>query len=278
MTRPVIQKILVPVDYSPTAKRAAQMAASLAKELGAELFLFHSFGLPVVGIAESIVIADDIKHNEGKKLNRYLTELKSEYADVKIHGILEFGTAVDWIQRTVDDKKIDLIVMGTKGNTDSANAVLGSVASHVINTVKCPVLVIPKGHRSYNISEVVFASDFHFTNNVASYLSPLLTLVDVFQPYVHLVHFNAQRPSGSHIKNIEELKLTGLLKDSKHTFHYVEAVNTEEALFEFAEKHHCDLLVAVTRHYSMWERIFHRSLTKKLVLHSEIPVLILHEY
>lgn len=278
MTKPVIKRILVPVDYSANAKRAAHMAASLAKEIDAEVYVFHSFGLPVIGIAESIVIADDIKHNEGKKLNQYIQELHTEFGDLKIHGVLEFGSAVDWIQRVVEDKKIDLIVMGTKGNTDASNAVLGSVASHVVNNVKCAVLVIPKGHRSYAINEIVFASDFHFTNNSANYLMPLLSIVEEFQPFVHLVHFSAEKPTGSHAKNIEELKLSGLFKDSKHSFHYVEAADTETALFEFAEKQHCDLIVAVTRHYTIWERIFHRSLTKKLALHSEIPVLILHEY
>ncbi len=278
MKNQTIKRILIPTDYSANAKRAAQIGILLAKEINAEVFLFHGFGLQVIGVAESIVIVDQIKHGEGKKLDQYLNDLKTEYGDVKIHGILEFGSAVDCIQNIVEEKKIDLIIMGTKGETDATASLLGSVATHVVNNVKCPVLIIPKGHRAYNISEVLFATDFHFTNNMATYLAPFLAIVEEYQPYVHVVKFNSERLSGAHINGVEELKLKGLLRDTKHSFHFVEAEDTEEAIFDFAEKNQCDLIVMVTHHYTLWERIFHRSLTKKIALHSEIPLLVLHEY
>lgn len=277
MKNQTIQRILIPTDYSPGAKRAAQMGVQFAKEVNAEVFLFHGYGLQVIGVAESIAIVDQIKHDEGKVLDRYLNELKTEYGDVKIHGILEFGSAVDCIQNIVDDKKIDLIIMGTKGETDAANVMLGSIATHVVNNVKCPVLIIPKGHRGYNINQVLFATDFHYTNDMANYLAPFLFVAEEYQPFIHVVHFNTEKLVGTHVSGVEELKLKSLLRDSKSSFHFVEAENIEEGLFEFAQKHHCDLIVTVTRHYSMWERIFHHSLTKKIALHSEIPVLVLHE-
>lgn len=277
MKNQMIKRILIPTDYSANAKRSAQIGVLFAKEINAEVFIFHGFGLQTIGVAESIAIVDQIKHDEGKKLDRYVNDLKTEYGEVKIHGILEFGSAVDCIQRIVEEKEIDLIVMGTKGTTDATNTLLGSVASHVVNNVKCPVLIIPKGHHAYNINEILFATDFHFTNNIASYLAPFLSIVEEYQPYVHIVQFNSERLSGAHVKSVEELKLKGLLRDAKHSFHYVESEDTEEAIFDFAEKNQCDLIVMVTHHYTLWERIFHRSLTKKIALHSEIPLLVLHE-
>ena len=277
MSTTKIQRILIPTDYSLNAKRATRMGISLAKAIGADVFLFHSYNVAVVGVAENVGVMDDFRQLEEARMNEALMEMKSEYGDVKIEGILEFGPAADWISKKVHDHKIDLIVMGTKGETDAMNTIFGSVASHVVNNVKCPVLIIPKGHRKHNINEVLFATDFHFTNNVANYLAPFLQIAEEFDPFIHVVHFKSLIGPGTHVKNIEELKLTGLLKDTKHTYHYVEAENTEQALFDFAEKSHCDLIVVVTKHYSLWERIFHRSMTKKIALHSEIPVLILHE-
>jgi len=272
-----IDRILIPVDYSATAQRAASMGVSLAKRFGAEVFLFHSYGLPAIGISEGIVIADNIKHNEAKKLHQFMERLKNEFGDVVIHPILEFGSAVDLIQRTVEERRIDLVVMGTKGNTDAVNTVFGSIASHTIQNVPCPVLIIPKNLKTEGFKEVLFASDFHFTNDTATYLKPLLALSREFQPVIHIVHVEQFVPVTAHVRNVEELKLTGLLSETKHSFHYLEAADTEEGLFDFAHKYHCDLIVALTRHYSIWERMVHRSLTKKLALHSEIPLLILHE-
>lgn len=272
----VMNRILIPTDYSPTAKRAAQYGLSLAKNLGSEVFVLHSFGLPVVGMAESIAIADDIRHNEGKKLDEYIGELKAEYGDVKIHGILEFGAAVEVIKHAVDSKQIDLIVMGTKGETDAANTIFGSVASHVLSQIKQPVLIVPKGHRSYSINEIMYATDFHFTNDLGTVLAPFMQLVKEYTPFVHVVKFSPVL-AGQHVKNVEEMKLIELLRETKNTFHYVEADNVEEALFEFSERHHCDMMVMVTRHYTLWEKIVHRSLTKKIAMHGNLPLLVLHE-
>jgi len=277
MSTKKIERILIPTDYSVNAKRATRMGVSLAKEIGADVFLFHSYNVATINVAENVIIMEDLRQLEEARLIDAIAEMKKEYGDVNIQSILEFGPVADWIDRVVDDKKIDLIVMGTKGETDALNRIFGSVATHVINNVACPVLIIPIGHRSHNISEVLFATDFHFTNDAANYLSPFLQLATEFDPYIHVVQFKSELGSGTHVKNIEELKLTGLLKDTKHAYHYLEADNSEQALFEFAEKSHCDLIVMVTRNYTLWERIFHRSLTKKIALHSEIPVLILHE-
>ena len=272
-----IERILIPTDYSVNAKRAMQMGFSLAKEIGAEVFLFHSYNIAAVNVSENVIIMEDLTQLEEVRINEALKEMKTEYGDVTMHALLEFGPLADWIDKIVDTNKIDLIVMGTKGETDALNKVFGSVATHVINNVDCPVLIIPNGHRSYNINEILFATDFHFTNDVANYLAPFLQLADEFDPFIHVVQFKSLLGPGTHIKNIEELKLTGLLKETKHSYHYIESENTEQALFDFAEKSHCDLIVLVTKHYTLWERIFHRSLTKKIALHSEIPVLILHE-
>jgi len=277
MTTKNIERILIPTDYSANAQRATRMGISLAKEIGADVFLFHSYNTAAINMAENVIIMEDIKTIEDERLNDAVAEMKVEYGDVNIQCILEFGSVVDWMSRVVDVKKIDLIVMGTKGETDALNKIFGSVATHVINHITCPVLIIPKGHRSYTISEVLFATDFHFTVDVANYLAPFLQLAHDFDPYIHVVQFKSDLGPGPHIKNIEELKLTGLLKHTKHSYHYLETDNTEQALFEFAEKSHCDLIVMVTRNYTLWEKIFHRSFTKKIALHSEIPVLILHE-
>jgi len=272
-----IERILIPTDYSANAQRATRMGISLAKEIGADVFLFHSYNIAAINFAENVIIMEDLKTIENARLNEVVAEMKKEYGDVNIQFILEFGPVADWMKTVVDDKKIDLIVMGTKGETDALNKVFGSVATHVVNNIVCPVLIIPSTHRSYTISEVLFATDFHFTNDVATYLSPFLQLAHDFDPFIHVVQFKSDLGPGPHVKNIEELKLTGLLKDTKHSYHYLETDNTEEALFEFVEKRHCDLIVMVTRNYTLWEKIFHRSFTKKIALHSEIPVLILHE-
>ena len=267
----------MPIDYSPVAKRAAQTAASMAKQFKAELFILHAYSIPVVGLAEGIVIADEIGEVQYKKMEEFVQLLKTENPEISVQGILEFGSAVDLITNTVDDKKIDLVVMGTRGTLDAFNSFFGSITSHVISQVKCPVLIIPKGCHLHAIGELIFASDFHPTNNTRAYLAPLMSIIKEYEPFVHLVHLSSFPVSDLSEEDIEAMKLREIFKDTKYTFHFLEAQSPEEALFNFTERYHGDLIVAVTRHYTLWERIFHRSFTKKLALHSDTPLLILHE-
>lgn len=277
MKKPSIRKILIPTDFSVGARRAAQIGTAYAKQFDADIVLFHSFSVPAVDISANINIVDQLKTDASNELNREVNNLREEFGDIKIEGIFEFGPAVDWIQKIVEDKGIDLVIMGTKGETDAANLFFGSVASHVINNVSCPVLVIPKGNRSHTINEILFATDFHFTNDTADYLAPVLQFVNEFEPFVHVVSMTLQVGLGSNVQNVEKMKLKELFKNTKHSFHYVETDNIEKGILNFAEKNKCDLIVMLTRHYSLWDRIFHKSLSKKIALQSEIPMLFLHE-
>lgn len=275
--KPTIQKILVPTDYSANAKRSGQLAAMLAKSIGAELIMYHTYHLPVVGVAESIVIVEREQNDQLEKMQEYVEELKIEYGEIKVSGLVDFGSATDCISNFVSKNKIDLIIMGTKGETDSSNVLFGSVATHVMNNVKCPVLIIPKGSRAYNISEVLFATDYHYTNDTLKFLSPFMALMQEYEPFIHIVSIKPDQVEQNHSRNVEETKLKEIMKNFKTSYHYIESPDTENELFHFAEKNHCDLIVMVTKHYSLWERIFHRSLTKQIAMHSEIPILVLHE-
>lgn len=271
-----IKRILVPTDYSPNAKRSAQLATMLAKSIDSELVLYHTYMLPVVGVAESVVIINKEQDEQKEKMQAYVDEIRTEYGDVNVKGEVDFGSATDCISMFVEKNNVDLIVMGTKGETDTANVIFGSVASHIINHVQCPVLIIPKGSRMYTISEVLFATDFHYTNDTLQFLNPFLTLLDEYEPFLHVVSIHPENVN-AHLHKVEEVKLKEIFKKYKSTYHFIESNETENELFNFAEKNHCDLIVLVTRHYSIWEKIFHRSLTKKMALLSEIPLLILHE-
>ena len=67
--------------------------------------------------------------------------------DLKRRGIAAVGIAVDAppasaVIETADQKKADLIVMGTRGLTGLKHVALGSVADRVVRTANCPVLTV----------------------------------------------------------------------------------------------------------------------------------------
>ena len=67
------------------------------------------------------------------------------------------GDTVDAIIEYVEEKKIDLIIMGTHGAKGIEKILLGSVAERVLKRVSCPTLIFNpyKGERGYQISSSI---------------------------------------------------------------------------------------------------------------------------
>ncbi|MEX1001600.1 MAG: universal stress protein [Crocinitomicaceae bacterium] len=269
-----IKRILIPIDYSPNATQAAIFGFGLAEQLGAEVLLFHAYHFPLT-TSEDMVYVAEMKDGEDEKLEKEREKFQQRFKKVKMSSLVEYGSAVDLIASLSERKDIDLIVMGTKGETSALDAVLGSVASNTINSVNCPLLIIPEETKEFKLEEILFATDYHSTPSREVY-APLFQLLDKSGASIDIVNVKPEIELED-MPSREEIRTKNMFKDYKFSHHFIEAENVEEALFDFAVTNHCDLMVILTKHYSLWQRIWHTSLAKKLSLHSTIPLLILHE-
>jgi nucleotide-binding universal stress UspA family protein len=139
-----IKKILVPTDGSDCSLRAADLAISLAKVLGAEIFAIYAID-PIIleeltrGIKESDV-EKELKEKGERYLN-YVVKL-AEKEGLKAEAILAKGEPYDQIVHYAKIKGVDMIVMGTYGRRGTKRILIGSVAERVIEYAPCPVLVV----------------------------------------------------------------------------------------------------------------------------------------
>ena len=269
-----INKILIPIDYSANARRAAEFGLRLAEKLGAQALLFHSYHFPMTSSEDMVYIAE-MKKGEEEKLNLEKNNLSGRHPSLKIDSIVEYGSAVDLIETVTEREGIDLIVMGTKGETNGIDAVLGSVASNTINNVKCSTLVIPSETRELNINEIVLATDFHKTR-VNDIYWPLINILECTGASVAILNVK-EAIDLDEVPSKTEIETDNVFADFKHSHHFLEAENVEEALFDFSNVHEADMIVIVTKHYNLWQRLWHKSMAKKLALHTTKPLLVLHE-
>ena len=139
-----IKKILVPTDGSDCSLRATDLAISLAKVLGAEIFVIYAID-PIIleeltrGIKES-----DIEKELKEKGERYLNYVikLAEKEGLKAEEILAKGEPHDQIVHYAKIKGVDMIVMGTYGRRGTKRILIGSVTERVIEYAPCPVLVV----------------------------------------------------------------------------------------------------------------------------------------
>lgn len=140
-----MKRIVVAVDGSKGADKAAKFAAGLALATDAELLLLHMFDAPVVAqMGLGALSRDELmraKETVAKdSFDAALAAIGDMGIDVSTHS--DLGYPAHGIVAFAASRKADLIVMGTRGRSEIAGLLLGSVSEYVIHHAPCPVTVV----------------------------------------------------------------------------------------------------------------------------------------
>lgn len=139
-------KILVPIDGSDNALRAARHVASresTCRDAG-EIFLLNVQPPVASGVVRMFLSPADLKgyyQEEGEKVLSAAREIM-EQAGVTFQSEVRVGELGETISRYAREKGCGLIAMGTRGLGAVGNMLLGSVATKVISLSDMPVLLI----------------------------------------------------------------------------------------------------------------------------------------
>jgi universal stress protein A len=138
------RKILIAVDESAFAARAAGVGFDLARSLGAEVAIIHVVDPSVVAYApEGGIPAGELvtlAQQDGKRLLATFSQRAALQAPP-----LEFihvGKPATEIVKAAKDWPAELIVVGSHGRGGVERLLLGSVAEAVMRHASCPVLVV----------------------------------------------------------------------------------------------------------------------------------------
>ena len=160
-----IQNILFTTDFSPASDRALPFALEFASRYNATLFIAHAVPpMPAVVPVEPVPDQTEMLHKGAEKEMQKLLE-EAALKDLPHESFVMDGEAWDVVRQLVADKRIDLVVLGTRGRGVLHKLLVGSVAEEIYRTVKCPVLtigpeVIPPAIPRQKMWRIVFATDF----------------------------------------------------------------------------------------------------------------------
>jgi nucleotide-binding universal stress UspA family protein len=140
---PRIQKILVPVDFSPACEHAARYAIDLARQLGgassAEIDFVHAWQLAGYATPTS-ELAKDSDRQLREQLDGFIKGLGA--TGVTTRGHVRIGVPYAEVVAAASELKSDLIVMGTTGKTGLEHFLVGSVAERVVRSAEVPVVTV----------------------------------------------------------------------------------------------------------------------------------------
>ncbi len=135
--------VVVGVDESESAAKAAEKAAWLADNLGAELVVVHAFehaDVRTPGDARDLapVTAGDVAESVA---TRVIGKLRSQYPGVKMTSTARVGKPGEAVVAEAKDRNATVIVVGNKRVQGIAGRVLGSIARDVAQHATCDVYV-----------------------------------------------------------------------------------------------------------------------------------------
>ena len=270
----MIDRILVPVDFSPASAAALRYAEALAQETGVrELRVIHVFTpQTATGDVAIAVPVGDVMSAREDALQAFLRE-HPVTPGLRRTGELLIGFPADKIAE--ESKTYDLVVLGAYGDNGPVEDVFGSIASEVAKNAHAPVLMVPRKAVFEEYRHILYASNSLSLSRKA--VLQLMDFNDLFRARIHFVHVNDDE--GSHRREREKL-FAPLFNnpDPEFAFEIVEvnADSVQEGLVDYLRSHPIKLAVMVTQHRGFWQNLFHKSATKQMVLHPEVPVLVLH--
>ena len=143
------QRILVPVDGSPTSNAGLREAIALAKEQGAELQIVHVVDQHSVIMlsGEAVVHLDEMMANltrAGQAILRKAQALAQKGGLRASTVLLETlaGPAADPIVKQAKKWRADVMVIGTHGRRGIRRLVMGSDAEQIVRSSPVPVLLV----------------------------------------------------------------------------------------------------------------------------------------
>ncbi len=143
-----IKNILAPVDFSETSEHALRYAIDLATRLGgAAIHVIHVYQLPTYALPDGAILArPEYVASLTTELQKQMDELLRRYGGhgVELTGRVTEGVPYAEIDRVAEERKADLVVMGTHGRTGFKHLLLGSVAERVVRISRVPVLTVRK--------------------------------------------------------------------------------------------------------------------------------------
>lgn len=275
-----MKTILVPTDFSENAFIAGQYAASLAKELNAKVLFYHVYIVLYSGFEETGVSVKHVEWAEreaSEAMANLLQSFEKEFPDVEIDGEHVRGFMIDALsERLKADSSIELIVMGSKGVTNVADAIFGSTTYEVIKKSPIPVLVIPQDTGDYSLKHIGFFSDYQL-HEIDS-LKRVRELFKNVQSF-NVVHFVKQDAgSNADSKQAWKLKASAAINYEDLNMIEIEVKKADlNAVSKAASTQQLDLMVFTRPQKSFFEKVFGSSLTKQVANYPIIPSLYINE-
>jgi nucleotide-binding universal stress UspA family protein len=280
-----MQQILIPTDFSENAWNALKYGLELFKKNKCTFHLLHVNPIPPYSGAGTAVhsaaenFKEAILRKSKEELQGLLGRIKKEIPGNNNHTFVTialYDYFVDAVKREAINKKIDLIIMGTKGASGLKKVTVGSNTGDVITKVKCALLAIPEDAKYSKIGEIAFPTDYQIGFDL-KVLDTLTEMVTMNKSVLRILNISKKGEQLSELQQSNKDFLHDYLVGVDHSFHSLTGTDLETAVQCFTESRDIDMIAMVAKNLNFFQRILFRPEVEKISYHTKVPFLVLHE-
>jgi len=280
-----MKNILVPTDFSTTAKNAALYALKLAEQLGVKkLVLYHSYEIPITidPLVPGIQMLDmeSLQEGSAKGLENFKLQIQQFAGNITIDKVSEYGSLREGLDEVCKKVGAALVVMGITGGGLLEEKLIGSNTISVAKHSKIPVIIVPANAHFTWIEEIMLTSDFDKADTTIP-VEAVRKIVTETKAKLLVLNVEAGSDEESNMTPSaimgESFAMHTLLEDLNPEYHFSHNKNYVEAINEFAFENKIDLIITVPKKHGFFESLFSASHTKMLAFHSHLPLMVIHE-
>ncbi|MGB3851953.1 MAG: universal stress protein [Tunicatimonas sp.] len=273
----MINKIVVPIDFSEPSVDALDVAHQFAKKFAVALELVHIVEIPLPVDEESIVRVKVFPVEQVRRIKDEAREMMEalvhdhRYEDVDVTYRVQTGNPYRSITRELVKNPADLIVMGSKGASGDREVWVGSNAERMVRFARCPVLVVKEKFRVDRIKRIVFATALRDYDPEA--INRLKAMQQALGAKLHVVRINTMNNfmEDPYVKRelgemVEEHQLENA------TVHTYNDIAEEDGIIHFAEAMKADLIALTTRGRRGLMHLLGGSVAEDVANHTKLPV------
>lgn len=274
------RRILLPTDFSENAQNAIDYAIDLYKDEICDFYILNTYN--VEPFTMELTATRDLEESKRKSLAglaKILERLSviDNSVNHQFHIVSECGSLVNTMKDIIGKCDIDIVVMGTKGDTDSRTEIYGNQTVLAMEKIRnCPVLAIPAKAIFKEMTEIVFPTGYrtHFKRREFQYLVDIAKIAKASIRVLHVLDKDEDLDKDQ--RNNQKL-LKDYFEGLEYSFHTLHSIEVQTALNSFIESRSSDMVAFINKKHSFFSYILSKPMVKDLGYHSTIPVLALHD-
>lgn len=279
-----MKNILVPTDFSENSWNAVKYALEFFKNTPCNFYLLHVTLISNYAVGDSPLFKTDtiVEKTILKQAKSSLITLLKKIRKLKnnekhkFYTLSNYNFFIDAVRNQIQEKDIDLIVMGTKGASGLNEVIIGSNTGDLITQVKCPVLIVPEEANFSIPKEIAFPTDYNifYQPNILKRISEFTKLYD---SAIRILHIAKKDDKLTEFQLENKDFLNDYFLDEKHSFHRITSKKIETGVQCFVESRNINLIIMIAKNLNLFQRILFRPTVEEISYHIEIPFLVLHE-